>query len=73
MNDLGEILIFVLKIAGIVFTLIHFLAVLFLLRQVGLAVKEVKTNSYKGILTFTTLHVIILFIILLIIVILPVK
>jgi len=63
----------ILKIAFVVYALIHFVAMAFLGKQVSLAVKMIQTSAHKHVLSFILIHAILLFLILLIVVILPLQ
>ena len=72
-NDMTVIIYMIVKIALVVFSLMHFMALIFLSRQIRSAVTMVKTKSHKEIVLFAFLHAIILFVVFLIIIILPLK
>jgi len=75
MNNLDylSIIYLIVKIAAVFYSLMHFLTVLFISRQILNGVKIIKTGSYRILLSFISLHAIILLLFLLIIVILPYK
>jgi hypothetical protein len=66
-----DIILLIVKIAAIVFAFLHFAAVLFLIKQIKLAIRSIRTNTYKLIIQFAMLHAIILFVVLIIIILLP--
>lgn len=70
--NLTEIIFWIVKIAGAIFALMHFLAIIFIWRQISLAVATIRTRSRKQIIFFVLLHAIILFLVFVLIIILPV-
>ena len=67
-----ELIYLIVKIAIIIFTLLHLFSVLVIMRQVNLALKTIETRARRGIKMLVLVRAIILFLNLIIVVILPI-
>lgn len=71
--DIVGIILLIVKISAIVFALLHFFAILIVLRQVMLAINTVKTRGSNTIKLVLITHVIFLLLVLLTVIILPIR
>lgn len=71
--DEVHIVLLIAKIAGVVFATLHFFAILIVLRQMNLAINNIGTRSRHTLMFLASVHVIILFVIILFILLLPVS